>query len=129
VKKYKHLRWSKLYGRKPFFEACLCNDNKTLFTIGYDKSQKIYFRVMKNVHKDHQTDEYLYIDRERELIVRTGEHAGVGGPIKCEKDMLDWIDKYHIDVEAHEKQVTENRKKASEKRKATLKRKKERKKK
>jgi len=129
MKKYKHLKWSKLYGRKPFFEAIISNDNGTLFTIGYGKVQKIYFRVMENVHKDHQTDEYVYIDRSREVIVRTGAYAGRGGPILSENDMLNWIEKYHKDAEAYEKQKAENMKRAAEKRKATLKRKREQKKK
>jgi hypothetical protein len=111
MKKYKKLKWSKLHKNEPYNNAVRCNDNHKLFVIGSGKGTKEFFYVMENIHKNNYNNEYVYLDRKREVIVRTKLYAGVG-MVSCEGDILEWITTYNSEIDQHEIDIQRHREEA-----------------
>jgi hypothetical protein len=114
---YKKLKWNKkLLKNKPFEDACRCNDKRALFTITTRGKEKVFYIIMTNIHRNTTNNEYIYIDRKRESLIRTGIYVGespVG--ILTTEDVLDWIEVYEQRMDKHEHKVKENRLKAVKK--------------
>lgn len=119
---YKKLRWSKLLKDKPVKDAIDANKRRVLFEIKSGKGTNVFFRIMDNLFKNQKNNEYIYLDRKRESLIRTSIHAGESLAFITETDIKEWIEVYEAYMRKHDIRVKENRKKAVKKREKTVKR-------